>query len=164
MPPKRKRKAAKPTADESASTTTRSKRGRKATATATTSKSTTKSKAKTTTKKQSSPPKPKIVTPEMLFDEICNTENPNMVDMDGIVTLCEKYLDIDPYEDIRVLVLMWKLGSKEKPASISRKEWLGGCQKHHITSDKKLKAFVPSLDTGFLDRSEFKDFYKVTND
>ena len=31
---------------------------------------------------------------------------------------------LDPPNDIRILVLLWKLGSKEKTAQISREEWI----------------------------------------
>ena len=43
--------------------------------------------------------------------------------LEGISKLCEA-LDLDPLEDIRVLVLLWKLGSNEKPAQISKTEWI----------------------------------------
>ena len=41
--------------------------------------------------------------------------------MEGISSLCEK-LNLDPLEDIRVLVLLWKLGANEKPAQITKDE------------------------------------------
>lgn len=97
---------------------------------------------------------------EKLFDEIADEDDPMVAGMEGISTLCEK-LGIDPLEDIRILVLLWKLGSKEKPAQISKEEWMSGCQKLQVDSVEKVKALLPSLDTGFLDRSEFRDFYKV---
>lgn len=97
---------------------------------------------------------------EKLFDEIADEDDPTVAGMEGISTLCEK-LDLDPYEDIRVLVLMWKLGSKEKPAQISKDEWMKGCNKLQIDSIDKFISLLPALDTGFLDRNDFKDFYKV---
>ena len=39
----------------------------------------------------------------------------------GISKLCEK-LELDPLEDIRVLVLLWKLGAVKKPAEINKEE------------------------------------------
>ena len=95
-----------------------------------------------------------------MFEEIADSEDQTVASMEGICTLCEK-LDIDPLEDIRVLVLLWKLGSKEKPAQITKDEWLSGCNKLQVDSLKKLKDLLPSLETGFLDQTEFKDFYKV---
>ena len=69
-------------------------------------------------------------------------------------------LGIDPLEDIRILVLLWKLGANEKPAQISKEEWKKGCIKLQVDSMKKFQALLPALDTGFLDRTEFRDFYK----
>jgi len=96
---------------------------------------------------------------ENLFAELADEEDPTVIEMDGIATLCEK-LDIDPETDIRILVLLWKLGSKEKPAQISKDEFMSGCYEHQLDSIEKFKAFLPSLDTGFLDQDEFKSFYK----
>mmetsp|Transcript_2760 Transcript_2760/g.5249 ORF Transcript_2760/g.5249 Transcript_2760/m.5249 type:complete len:231 (+) Transcript_2760:96-788(+) len=96
---------------------------------------------------------------EKLFEDLADEDDPTVAGMDGIVKLCEK-LDLDPLEDIRVLVLLWKLGSKEKPAQISKEEFISGCYKLHVDSIDKFQALLPSLDTGFLDQLEFKDFYK----
>ena len=97
-----------------------------------------------------------------LFDEIADDEDPSVAGMEGISKLCDK-LDIDPLEDIRILVLLWKLGSKEKPAQISREEWISGCQTLQADSINKFKALLPSLDIGFLDQIDFRDFYKVSD-
>lgn len=96
---------------------------------------------------------------EKLFAELADKEDPTVIELDGIAQLCEK-LDLDPESDIRVLVLLWKLGSKEKPAQISKEEFMTGCSKLQMDSIAKFKTLIPSLDTGFLDRDEFKDFYK----
>jgi hypothetical protein len=69
-------------------------------------------------------------------------------------------LGIDATEDIRILVLVWKMGCNGKPSEISQKEWMDGCAALAIDSWDKLHKLVPSLDTGFLDQEEFKDFYK----
>jgi len=97
---------------------------------------------------------------EKIFNDIADEDDSTVAGMEGISTLCEK-LEIDPLEDVRILVLLWKLGSTEKPAQISKEEWMAGCQKLQVDSVKKLKALLPSLYTGFLDRSEFREFYKV---
>ncbi len=78
----------------------------------------------------------------------------------GICKLCEQ-LELDPLEDVRVLVLMWKLGANKKPAEIQKDEWVSGCRKLQLDSIDKFKALLPSLDTGFLERDEFADFFKV---
>ena len=92
--------------------------------------------------------------------EIADEDDPTVAGMDGIVKLCEQ-MDLDPLEDIRVLVLLWKMGSKEKPGQISKDEFLSGCHRLQVDTIAKMQALVPSLDTGFLDDVDFKDFYKV---
>jgi len=96
-----------------------------------------------------------------LFEEIADDEDPSVAGMEGISKLCDK-LDIDPLEDIRILVLLWKLGSQEKPAQISREEWISGCHTLQTDSINKFKELLPSLDIGFLDQTDFRDFYKVS--
>ena len=40
-------------------------------------------------------------------------------------------------------------------------QWIKGCAKLNVDSIAKFnKIVLPTLDTGFMDRSEFKDFYK----
>lgn len=95
-----------------------------------------------------------------LFAEIADDDDPSVASMEGISKLCEK-LGIDPLEDIRILVLLWKLGSKEKPAQISKDEWMSGCQTLHVDSIDGFIELLPSLELGFLDQTDFRDFYKV---
>mmetsp|Transcript_16914 Transcript_16914/g.47471 ORF Transcript_16914/g.47471 Transcript_16914/m.47471 type:complete len:221 (+) Transcript_16914:274-936(+) len=96
---------------------------------------------------------------ESMFQQFADEDDPTALSMEGICKLCEQ-LGLDPLEDIRVLVLLWKLGAEEKPAQISKSEWEEGCQKHQLDSIDSFKKMIPSLDTGFLDRDEFKEFYK----
>mmetsp|Transcript_11821 Transcript_11821/g.21330 ORF Transcript_11821/g.21330 Transcript_11821/m.21330 type:complete len:260 (-) Transcript_11821:293-1072(-) len=96
---------------------------------------------------------------EKLFAELCEDDNPDAASMEGICKLCEQ-LDIDALEDVRVLVLLWKLGANKKPAEIQKEEWMAGCHKLKLDSVDKFKKLLPSLDTGFMDREEFGDFYK----
>ncbi len=97
---------------------------------------------------------------ENIFADIADEDNPTVAGMDGIVKMCEQ-LNLDPLEDIRVLVLLWKMGSKAKPGEITKEEFLSGCNRLLVDSIAKLQALVPSLDTGFLDEVDFKEFYKV---
>ena len=78
----------------------------------------------------------------------------------GICKLCEQ-LNLDPIEDVRVLVLLYKLGANKKPAEIQKEEWMAGCHALSLDGIDKFKKFVPQLDTGFMDREEFGDYYKV---
>ena len=65
---------------------------------------------------------------------------------------------MDVTEDVRILVLLFKMGI-QKP-SISYSEWTEGCEKLKIDSFESLQEIVPGLDTGFLETSQFKSFYK----
>ena len=94
-----------------------------------------------------------------MFADIADEDDPYVASMEGISKLCDD-LGIDPVEDIRILVLLWKLGAAEKPAQISKDEWKKGCISLQVDSMAKFKAMLPALDTGFLDRTEFKDFFK----
>ena len=96
---------------------------------------------------------------EKLWTEIA--DEGNVASMEGISVLCEK-LDLDPLEDVRVLVLMWKMEATSKPAQITKDEWMRGCERLQIDSVDKFQELLPSLELGFLDNDEFKDFYKVS--
>lgn len=78
----------------------------------------------------------------------------------GICKLCEE-INLDPIEDVRVLVLLYKLGANKKPAEIQKEEWTAGCYALNLDSIDKFIKFIPQLDIGFMDREEFGDFYKV---
>lgn len=93
-----------------------------------------------------------------MFDSIADPDDSSIATMEGISKLCEE-LELD-IEDIRILVLLWKMNAVEKPAQISRHEWMTACSKMNLSSIESIQKIMPSLDTGFLDRSEFKDFYK----
>ena len=78
------------------------------------------------------------------------------------ISILSEHLGIDPLEDIRILILLFKLGANSKPAQISRSEWTSGCEKLQADSIDKLKMLLPSLDLGFMERGEFRDFHKVS--
>jgi len=48
-----------------------------------------------------------------------------------------------------------------KPAEIQKDEWISGCRALQLDSIDKFKKILPSLDTGFMEREDFADFYKV---
>jgi len=93
-----------------------------------------------------------------MFETIADPEDSSIATMEGISTLCDQ-LNLD-IEDIRILILLWKMNAVEKPAQISKQEWMTACSKLHFDSLEAIQKIMPSLDTGFLDRVEFKDFYK----
>jgi hypothetical protein len=98
---------------------------------------------------------------DAIFSEICDPDDHSVATMEGISEFCEK-LGIDPLEDVRVLVLLWKMEATSRPAQISREEWMAGCSTLQVDSVESFQAVLPTLDTGFLDNDEFKDFYKVS--
>lgn len=59
-----------------------------------------------------------------LLDEDC--DDPDALYMDNIVKLCEKIDIQDPSSDIRVLVMLWKLGANSKPGCITKDEFIKG--------------------------------------
>lgn len=78
---------------------------------------------------------------------------------EGIGALCDD-LGIDPSEDVRILVLLWKMGANAKPGEISQSEWQSGCQELGIYNIDDFKAHLSRLDPGFLEHSEFRSLYK----
>jgi hypothetical protein len=98
---------------------------------------------------------------ERLFDSLVDPDDPDTMYMDGISKLCEN-LGMDPAADVRVLVMLWKLGAVSKPGSITRSEFLSGFQKLQVSDTERLKMMVPSFDPGFMDKSEFRGTVQFT--
>mmetsp|Transcript_9616 Transcript_9616/g.12468 ORF Transcript_9616/g.12468 Transcript_9616/m.12468 type:complete len:243 (-) Transcript_9616:131-859(-) len=96
-----------------------------------------------------------------MFAEFAN--DPNNVkfsmDMEGICALCEK-IGMDPESDVRILVLLWKLGANARPGEISKEEFVKGCESLGLDTPQKIKDYLPALELGFMDRDDFKGFYK----
>ncbi len=90
-----------------------------------------------------------------LYESLMDPDDPDLLSMEGISKLCES-LDLDPSSDVRVLVLLWKLGATSKPGNITRTEFTTGLQKLQASNVDKLKSLLPSLDPGFLDRAQFR--------
>lgn len=79
--------------------------------------------------------------------------------MDGIATFCEE-LGIDAAADVAALVLIWRLGGVSKPGCISKTEFTKGMKDLRARSIADLKAKIPSMDPGFLETKDFREFYK----
>ena len=75
---------------------------------------------------------------EKIFAELADEEDPSVIGLEGVASLCEK-LDLDCESDIRVLVLLWKMGSKEKSGQITKEEFLSGCSQLQVDSFAKFK-------------------------
>ena len=146
--------------NSSEATTTKNKKRKMFSGSSSSNSKKSKSKSGGTSAGSGNKPSKAEVAAEKLFTIIADENDPTVATMDGIVVLCEQ-LDLDPFEDIRVLVLLYKLGAKEKPAQISKQEFVTGCVENNITSIETMKKFIPSLDVGFMDQTEFKEFYKV---
>lgn len=67
-------------------------------------------------------------------------------------------------EDIRVLVLFWRLGALKLPSTITRQEFIAGMKSIGKNNLDQLIAYLPSLDVGFLENDEFREFFKFVYD
>ena len=90
-----------------------------------------------------------------LFDTYADPDDSDSMSMEGISKLSEE-LGIDPSSDVRILVLAWQLGATSKPGNISRQEFLDGMKKLKKDSFAGIMELLPTLDPGFLERSQFR--------
>jgi len=111
--------------------------------------------------KPAKPVAPKVNSKEIekLFKTYADEESPDVMDMEGISRLSEA-LGIDPTADVRILVLMWRLGAVSKPGQVSCDEFQNGMENVGCDTIESLVELAPSLDPGFLERSTFREFYK----
>ena len=91
----------------------------------------------------------------VFFDSLADPDDPEIISMEGISKLCDQ-LNIDPNTDVRVLVLMWKLGANSKPGSITRPEFLQGMKTLGKSDSVGLSQLLPTFDPGFMDRPAFR--------
>jgi hypothetical protein len=103
----------------------------------------------------SKPDKFDVKAVEALFETIADSDDPELASMEGIGNLCES-IGVDPGSDVRALVLLWKLGASSKPGCITKNEFIAGCQKLQVSSIDMFVKLLPSLDPGFLERSQFR--------
>lgn len=90
-----------------------------------------------------------------LYESLADSEDSEIISMDGIGRLCEQ-LGIDPESDVRLLVLLWRLGANSKPGCITREEFMQGMRKIGKEDIKGIISLLPVLDPGFLERAEFR--------
>eukprot|EP00640_Fibrocapsa_japonica_P004315 CAMPEP_0113944694 /NCGR_PEP_ID=MMETSP1339-20121228/35793_1 /TAXON_ID=94617 /ORGANISM="Fibrocapsa japonica" /LENGTH=233 /DNA_ID=CAMNT_0000949981 /DNA_START=189 /DNA_END=890 /DNA_ORIENTATION=+ /assembly_acc=CAM_ASM_000762 len=96
-----------------------------------------------------------------LFDRYeDHDENPGSITMEGISQLAEE-LGMDAAADVRVLVMCWKIGA-QTPGALLREEWEQGLERLAVDSIEALRSLLPSFDPGFLDRAEYRDFFRFT--
>lgn len=96
---------------------------------------------------------------EALFASFADPDDPESISIEGLGALCEQ-LGIDASADIRALVLAMKLGSKSHPGKITRAEFMEGARLMNVSNVAQIKARIAALDPGFMDRTEFRDFYR----
>ena len=94
-----------------------------------------------------------------LFAKYAAADDGSVMDMEGISNLSQA-LSIDPTSDVRILALMWRLGACSKPGQISLSEFEAGMQRLGCETLESLAPVTPGLDPGFLERAEFREFYK----
>lgn len=99
-----------------------------------------------------------------LFDSFLSDdpeEDRQSLPQEGIVKFAQAMGIEDPEGDVRVLVLMWKLGARRRPGQISREEFEGALKQLELdTLDKLRDRLLPSLDVDFLQGDDFKSFYR----
>lgn len=93
-----------------------------------------------------------------IYSQCLDSDNPDRIELEGISRLCE-LVELDA-EDIKTLVLLWKLGANSRPGTLTREEFLNGMKKLGVDTLPALKALIPSFDPGFLMDADFRSFYK----
>lgn len=79
--------------------------------------------------------------------------------LDGIMKLGE-IIGIDASSDVRMLMILWKFGAASKQGCITRKEFVSGMETNYIADAEGLKSSLYTFDSGFLESSEFREFFK----
>jgi len=134
------------------------------------------------------------------FNQYFAPSEEQVANMEGICHFAETFFKIDPMEDTRILVFLWKMiegrasmsmhyssSSMKKSSSMSSKtavkpsvadssssasptmqpghltkeQFQKGCLNLGLDSEASLRKLLPTLDTGFLEKADFRDFFKV---
>jgi hypothetical protein len=69
---------------------------------------------------------------------------------------------VNVMEDVRGLVLAFKLGALSRPGEICRNEFMSGMCSLGCSTIEELQEILPSLDPMRLSTAMFKDFYRKT--
>lgn len=116
---------------------------------------TSAAKAKPTTKKSKQEDVIDYEILEAVFNEFADPDDSEIITMEGISKISE-HLGIDPSADVRILVILWRLGSSSKPGVITKAEFIAGMRALRKDSIAGLKELLPSFDPGFLNRNQFR--------
>ena len=107
---------------------------------------------------------------EAVYKKFADPDDPEVISMEGIETLCKEVGITDVAEDVRSLVLCYKLGActvevagKPKPGCIKHEEFTKAMKSLNKSSVADLAKMLPSLDPGFMEASEFKNFFSFVH-
>jgi hypothetical protein len=100
-------------------------------------------------------------TVDGLYSLLCDSDDPELIAMEGIGKLCE-LIGIDSQES-PALMLLWRLGAVSKAGHITKDEFIKGMAKIRRTNLDGLKSYKSFLDSGFLDVDEFREFFRFTH-
>eukprot|EP00611_Tribonema_gayanum_P010383 TRINITY_DN2038_c0_g1_i4.p1 TRINITY_DN2038_c0_g1~~TRINITY_DN2038_c0_g1_i4.p1 ORF type:complete len:182 (-),score=24.68 TRINITY_DN2038_c0_g1_i4:133-678(-) len=84
---------------------------------------------------------------------------PGYIEEEGIARLAQD-LGIDPGNDVRILVLCWKLGPGDTAGRLSQTAFVTGMVNLGYSSVEALRGLLPSLDPKDMDFGEFREFYR----
>jgi hypothetical protein len=103
---------------------------------------------------------------ESVYKKFADPDDPEVISMDGVEALCKEVGITDVSEDVRALVLCHKLGActidnagKPKPGCIKHEEFVNAMKNMGKSTVAQLAQILPTLDTGFMEANEFKDFF-----
>ena len=91
-----------------------------------------------------------------LFNKYADPENPFAINAEGISKFADD-LEIDPTTDLRILVLLHRMGANSKPGEISQAEWNEGCRKLNVFDIEGFKGLLTRLDPGFMEHKEVSE-------
>lgn len=96
---------------------------------------------------------------EAIFAQFADEDDAELMSMDGVANFCDA-VGLDATSDVKALCLLWRIGSTSKPGAVTKQEFIGGFPKLNVSSLDDLKQNISQFDPGFLEVSEFRDFFK----
>lgn len=103
---------------------------------------------------------------EKVYAKFADPDYPEVISMEGIESLCKEVGITDVAEDVRALVLCYKLGActidqtgKPKPGCIKKDEFTKAMGTLGKSSVAGIAQLLPQLDPGFMEASDFSSFF-----
>lgn len=107
---------------------------------------------------------------ESVYQKFADPDDPEVISMEGVEALCKEVGITDISEDVRALVLCFKLGActievtgKPKPGCIKHDEFIKAMKSMNKSTLAHIAQLLPSLDPGFMEASEFKNFFSFVH-